>query len=58
MNKAEPVLKNETHDFKIQTDHLITVRPPDQVKKEKNLSNIGLYPNGPKSENKRKRKER
>ena len=65
IHNSEFVLENDTPkvlwDFEIQTDHLSLARRLDLVivKKEKNLSNCGLYRSGrPRSKFKGKRKER
>ena len=55
---SENVMENETYkllwDFEIQTDHLISARRPDPLKK-KNFQNCGLScPSGPQSKIKRK----
>ena len=63
MHHPEFVLENEIHevllDFEIQTDHLISARPLDQLivkKKKGNMQNSGLYrSNEPLDKTERKR---
>ena len=65
MHNRESILENEMYevlyDFAIQTNHLISIRPPDLmiVNKKENLLNSGLCrPGGAQSKNQRKQKER
>ena len=65
MHNPKSALVNDTHkllwDFEIQTDHLISARPPDLIiinKKREDFQDCGLCcPGGPQSEIERMRKE-